>query len=328
MKIRDLDAPVVAAKSDWGVATNYIGFTPSGAGSGAYAQCQSTVQRQARNGFVLEYITESYPEPNPGFETHPDYLESKRRHEEAAGQLIAIHKLRHSSRPLSHIIGEVEFSRLQDMWATEGRRHRWSVAFPIDETYEIDGHPKAVTVFGAAAYRRLFAHQSALLRELSVAERESLANLNVARRAALNRWIGVEDEIQAAELSEVDPRSLQLITDDLSDSVLEGLTVERRNKLRRRAAWLADALVRRRQSAGSLHCDACGFDPVTAIAGRRVSARSLLDVHHIDPIGLGPRYTEIRDLSLLCPNCHRLEHRLMDIGETMFHGDDPSRRLS
>jgi hypothetical protein len=61
--------------------------------------------------------------------------------------------------------------------------------------------------------------------------------------------------------------------------------------VRKRAAWLADRFIRRRARDGQLTCDNCGFDPATKIERTAVKARSLLDVHHMDPLNEGVRYT-------------------------------------
>jgi hypothetical protein len=64
----------------------------------------------------------------------------------------------------------------------------------------------------------------------------------------------------------------------------------------------------RRARDGQLACDNCGFDP--KIVNTAVKARSLLDVHHMNPLDEGIRYTTEADFCLVCPNCHRFMHRL------------------
>ncbi len=325
MRVHDLPNPVTASKADWMVATTWIGFTPTAAGSGAHAQCQSTINRQIHNGYVLEYITESLSDPNPGYENHPDYIEERRLHRDFAGRLMAIHKLRPTARHLIDLVGPEEFNKTQDMWAKEQSRFRWSVAFPIVESYTIVERPKARDVFGDKAYRRLYGHASSTLRPLNSDEQSALGELELLPREVRNSWIAVDDEIGFAESSEIDPRNLHHLTEDLTDKVLEGMDAERRGKVRLRAAWLADKFVRRRRTAGTLYCDSCDFRPEVLINGRDVTPRSLLDVHHKNPIALGARYTEERDLSLLCPTCHRFEHRLMDLGDSLFSAERGGR---
>src|SRR5262245_8137881 len=141
MRVSDLPTPVTASKAHWQPATTWLGFTPLDGDLSAHNQCQSTVQKQFGNGYVLEYITKGISKPNPGYEQHPDYLAEVRRHEELGGRLTAIHRLRTTSRRLESILGPAEFKQLQDMWAQDRKRCRWSVAFPIVESYEIVGKP-------------------------------------------------------------------------------------------------------------------------------------------------------------------------------------------
>jgi 5-methylcytosine-specific restriction enzyme A len=179
MKIRDLVAPVTASKADWLAGTSWIGFTPADGDLTARNRCQSTIQRQFGDGYVIEYITEAFSDPNPGFETDHSYLEQRQAHKALAGRFAAVHKLRPTARSLVTILGQEEFTRLQDVWAQDGKRFRWSVAFPIIESYRVVGHPKAKDVLGDAAYSRLYGHSSATLRPLNDEERAAIAQLEL-----------------------------------------------------------------------------------------------------------------------------------------------------
>jgi 5-methylcytosine-specific restriction protein A len=261
-------------------------------------------------GYVIEYITKTIEKPNDGFADHPDYLRDKALHAENAGRLIAVHRLRPSMRPLRTILGDEAFERLQDMWATGGDRRRWSVAFPIIESYDIAEKPVASDVLGAAAYARLFRHSSATLRPLTDQEFGMIAGLAITSRPASNSWIAIEDEILIAEKSEIPADVMRCIDRDLG-SALEGMTEERKTKIRRRAAWLAHWFVRDRQKARTLRCDHCSFDPIERLKGLSVKPRSALDVHHLRPLDEGKRRTTVKDFALLCPTCHRIEHLTM-----------------
>jgi 5-methylcytosine-specific restriction protein A len=267
---------------------------------------------------VLEYITETFGKPNPGFERHPRYLEDRERHKSLAGRLIAVHRLRPSSRPLLEILGADEFNGLQDIWDQGGKRSRWSVAFPIVESFEIIGHPRAKEVFSQESYSRVYQHSSGTLRPLNDSEREQLAHLELRPLATTNSWIAIEDEILAAERSEIRPSVISKIYADLDRNALEGLTEERRAKVKLRAAWLANSFVLARQRQGTFWCDACRFDPAHVIHVERLATRRLLDVHHKNPLAEGVRYTTSRDFALLCPTCHRLEHMLLRKGASLF----------
>lgn len=318
MKVADLPLPITASKADWISATTWMGFTPTTGATASRAQCQSTIQRQMAGGYVIEYVTENAEKPNAGFENDTRYALEREQHEQNKGRFLAIHRLRHSSRPLNQIIGEDEFKRLQDMWAQGGKRWRWSVAFPIIESFEIAGRPKATDVLSTASYRRLFAHSSATLRPINQHEAEMLRDLEITRISATNSWIAIEDEMVSVDASEISQRSLKLMEHDLELSALEGENDERKVKIRKRAAWLADTFVRRRAANGKLVCDRCAFDPALTLNLKIFSARTSLDAHHKYPLEEGTRYTSIDDFALLCPTCHRMEHQLLKKGGSFF----------
>jgi 5-methylcytosine-specific restriction protein A len=312
-RISGLTDTITAAKVDWLPGTSWMGFTPPSEAPNAFAQCQSTINRQIGKGLVIEYITLTFPDPNPGHETDPEYLAEKETHAAAAGRLVGVHRLRPSARRLRTILGDVEYEKLQDRWAEDGKRRRWSVAFPIIESYDIQTKPRANMVFSAGSMRRLFAHPSGTLRPLNDFERSEIADLPLTPRPAVNAWIAIEDEIATAERSPLPEDVVRLINEDLTDSALEGMPEDRRAKIRRRAAWLANRFVMERRNAGALHCDRCPFNPAIQLAGSPIKPRSVLDVHHKHPLEEGLRRTTLADFELLCPTCHRVEHLLLGV---------------
>jgi len=130
--IGELPDPVVAAKADWGVATNCLAFSPHNGSQDAINSCESNVHRQFLGGLVLEYITKTMPRANPGNET--EEARARKEHSENAGKLWAVHRLEHSWRPLREIIGQARYEHIQDMWAPADRRFKWAVSFPIVES--------------------------------------------------------------------------------------------------------------------------------------------------------------------------------------------------
>ena len=310
MQIKDLPKPVTAAKADWLAGTHWLGFTPTDSSGNARERCRAAINGQMNGGYVLEYVTLKFGEPNAGFESSPRYIEDREAHSRVAGRLVAIHRLRPSALPLSQILGEEEFNRLQDMWADGGRRYRWSVAFPIIESYSILGEPFANQIFRADTMQRVFGHPSATLRPLIDDERAQIAELAIEARPTANLWIGIADEFRMAEQSQIPTRIQNLIDHDLSASAMEGMTQEQKRQVKKRAAWLANDFVKMKIRQGSLVCEDCGFDPRVKIEDKKINPRSLLDVHHKNPIDEGIRLTTILDFCLLCPNCHRFIHAL------------------
>lgn len=314
MKIAELPNPITASKADWLSGGTWLGFTPKSGTARAKAQCQATIQGQVKGGYVIEYITKKFDEPNPGFDSGADYEEERRKHAKQAGRFIAVHRLRSTSLPLETILGEAAYERLQDKWSAPGKRHRWSVAFPIVETYEVVGWPLAEKTLGRDIYRSIYHYSTGILRPFGPEARAAVAELSLKPKAAPNYWIAFEAELEMASRSEVDPR---LLDDLASDLALEGQTEEIRAKIRRRAAWLAGKFIRSRLADGKLSCDLCAFEPL-ALNPRPPNPRGLLDVHHKNPIAEGARLTTVNDLALLCPICHRHEHQKLKQGETLL----------
>src|SRR5262249_57163 len=157
----------------------------------------------------IEYVTLKFDDPNPGFETNPQYLAEKARHAEVAGRFIAVHRLRPTARPLREIVGDEEYERIQDMWANGGLRHRGSVAFPIIESYALNPHRYANEVLTPEAMTRVFSHPSGMLRPLNDNERRQIAELEIEPRPTSNAWIGIEDEAKMAESSQINADTIK-----------------------------------------------------------------------------------------------------------------------
>jgi 5-methylcytosine-specific restriction protein A len=310
LKVSDLDAPIWAAKSDWLPGTTWLGFTPSHDGLESWNSRQSTIQRQFRNGYVLEYVTKSIEKPNDGYEFSEEFRREKEHHSELAGRLIAIHRLQTTSTRLEEIVGSEEYAKLQDRWARGGNRRRWSVAFPIVESYEIVGRPLAEDVFGKSRYLEIFTQQSAILRNLSDDDRRSLSSLEIKRLPAANETFLFEAELQRAERSDVDEILLRKLTQDIPEWAMEGEAAERKLNIRKRCAQLAASFIKLRRKNDQLYCDDCSFDPATRVPPG-IDPRSLLDAHHLHPIEAGIRRSTIDDFALLCPTCHRLAHLVL-----------------
>ena len=196
---------------------------------------------------------------------------------------------------------------------TRGARHRWSVAFPIVESYSIIGTPKAKEVLDEEGFKHLFHYTTGILRPLLDRERDQIASLEIEKRDVANEWIDFEADVEKARRSELPPSVVSKINEDLALNAFEGVSSEMTAKIRSRCAYLADQFIRDRRRLASLKCDDCGFNPSLRVGDTGVNPRSLLDVHHKNPLGDGPRNTTLADFALLCPTCHRLVHALLRI---------------
>ena len=60
---------------------------------------------------------------------------------------------------------------------------------------------------------------------------------------------------------------------------------------------------------GKLHCEACGLVPLETYAS---GCEDICEIHHRLPLSQasGSVTTKLKDLAVLCPNCHRAIHRL------------------
>jgi 5-methylcytosine-specific restriction endonuclease McrA len=89
----------------------------------------------------------------------------------------------------------------------------------------------------------------------------------------------------------------------------EGKRQQRTHWIRERDSKVArDAKAARREAAGELACEVCGFD-FQAIYGKH--GDGYIEAHHKVPLSQvdGERETQIKDLALVCANCHRMLHR-------------------
>ncbi len=313
--IRDLPAPITAAKCDWIRAQDFIGFTPTEDSTAARLGCQNTVARQFGNGYVIEYISKKRETPNSGFESDPDYQRELAEHPAIAGRLIAVHKLLSSALPLQEIMGKTAYDRLQDLWSRNGKRWRWSVAFPIIESYRIVSAPHASQAFGDELYLHLFAHADRLLRPLPDEARQAIADLQIEPLSVRHSELVERLDAEKADGSEIPNEVIREIGKDLSHlTAWEGMPEERKVIVRKRCAYLAHQFKRSRRRAGRFICDRCQLDPSSILAhipGAKLG--SLLHAHHLIPPSRTIVLTTISDFALLCPTCHAVTHIEMDV---------------
>jgi 5-methylcytosine-specific restriction protein A len=307
MRIRDLPRPVTASKADWLPANQWAGFTPTGKGPDAHAKCEATIVRQMAKGYILERVTSNFGEPNSEFSDDPRIAQERIEHAKVADSLVAVHHLRHAALPLREIVGDEDFEWLQNAWAEPSKRNRWSVAFPIVRSFRIVGAPKSKDVLSREVFRRIYQSQNALLRLLDDEARAEIADLEIEEVEVPAVLVGLDQDYIKAIQSDVTLKNMRDIGTDLRGAI-EGETEERRSKIVRRAAWLADKFIRERIKLGDLKCDKCSFDPKHRDDLSGIKLRSCFDVHHTNPLAEGRRFTDLDDLALLCPTCHRIEH--------------------
>jgi len=115
-----------------------------------------------------------------------------------------------------------------------------------------------------------------------------------------------------AKTIRVDYQSLQFPVDDeeeIANTHHEGRIVVRLHKTRerdRRIVMKKKASVL--QQNGSLSCEACGINLEKTYGSEKFD---VYECHHLLPLHVsGDTKTNIEDLALLCPTCHRIAHRI------------------
>jgi len=103
----------------------------------------------------------------------------------------------------------------------------------------------------------------------------------------------------------------QLVSEaDVDFEVPEGRSVTEAHQKIERNPTLRKRLLRSRKAAGTLRCDICTDDGAHVSDGIR---DALFEAHHRVPLSrTRETKTKLSDLALLCANCHRLLHRLMN----------------
>lgn len=114
----------------------------------------------------------------------------------------------------------------------------------------------------------------------------------------------------AAALAELAKGTVNAIpaTEDDELAVAEGKAVMRMHLSRERKAGLRAKKIESVTKAGlPIACEVCGLD-FGKVYGER--GNGYIEVHHIRPLhDSGPTVTALKDLALLCANCHRMIHR-------------------
>ena len=129
-------------------------------------------------------------------------------------------------------------------------------------------------------------------------------------RTLFERYTDNRDELQALaeqirKRVEESGEALPETPEEGEEGAVEGRLLYRVHKTRERkkSEEKKRAVLK---ATGRLECEACRFD-FLATYGER--GRGFAECHHKLPISNGTRTTYLRDLAIVCPNCHRMLHR-------------------
>ncbi|WP_343466424.1 HNH endonuclease [Rhodococcus aetherivorans] len=116
----------------------------------------------------------------------------------------------------------------------------------------------------------------------------------------------IRDGLQSGKLLEIYDTTPDL--DDLEGEAPEGRLLERNHFARERNSKLRERKIKQHLlKHDNLACEVCGFD-FRATYGER--GDGYIECHHVVPLhASGETRTSIKDLILICANCHRMVHR-------------------
>jgi len=173
---------------------------------------------------------------------------------------------------------------------------------------------------------RNFPHDSSAARKKSFRNPDGVAfKLQNLRQVASGKGLGNvsrtdrevwrelgQDPVQTKRLAMLIRTGVEIVEsageDQMSDETFaEGAVVTSAHVRRERNPTLRVRLLKERQKFGELRCDVCGK---CASDHSPQLGDAVFEAHHIVPLAAGQqRKTQVKDLALLCANCHKMVHR-------------------
>ncbi|ANJ66225.1 HNH endonuclease [Halothiobacillus diazotrophicus] len=91
----------------------------------------------------------------------------------------------------------------------------------------------------------------------------------------------------------------------------EGKVVTETHLRRERSPKLRARLIEQRKKSNALACEICGSKPP---ATSEAIEDAMFEAHHMIPLAASQeRQTKLKDMALLCANCHRMLHRAISV---------------
>lgn len=178
-----------------------------------------------------------------------------------------------------------------------------------------------------SALLRAFPHHSNAARQESFRNPAGVAfklqNLHsVATGTGLKNTSKIDHEIweefgdnptQTHKLGDLIRQSIAIIENlplpEYEEEFSEGKSATKVHIRRERSRKLRMELIALRLKQGGLSCDLCATDGSKFDPAMR---ESMFECHHIVPLSIiGETKTKVKDMALLCANCHRLLHRII-----------------
>jgi len=197
----------------------------------------------------------------------------------------------------------VGLGSVEELSRTKWRNGTWKV--PVKYLSDVFDHPvgidqlRAIPSVKGASF--LKAGPSGTIFPLSETQGKALLSLSLAANPEWRSTWRNSDGL---------PRIKVSVLPDASITALEGRVGLVPHVRRERNRRLAEAKKRLTLSQlGRLPCEACGFDFARAYGSH---GEGFAEVHHKKPLSTSSRGTRrgLRDLAILCSNCHRMIHRV------------------
>lgn len=211
-------------------------------------------------------------------------------------------------RPEGHARAVAQMCDLLDAAAAYSRIPLLALVAVRANSGEIN--PKAWTGHGTSQEVREAIIQRSIAWKFSRADcdaiEEGLAALQGLGNRAAWRWL--RDEVMPQKLAEVVAGLSPTLGADVDAGAVEGQAQLISHLRRERNAALANKKRQAAKTAHGLKCEGCGSFSELMYPGLDAS---LWEVHHRVPLSAlrAPAHTLMKDLSVLCPCCHRAIHR-------------------
>jgi 5-methylcytosine-specific restriction protein A len=136
--------------------------------------------------------------------------------------------------------------------------------------------------------------------------------------SAMDRQVWAElgsDQEEVRRLAALIRASIEIFDraelDEVEDEFAEGRVITEAHKRRERDPSVRAKLLASQRKRGELTCAICSR---TSWSSDQILDEAMFEGHHVVPLSVGgEKKTRLKDMALLCANCHRLLHRAISL---------------
>jgi len=203
----------------------------------------------------------------------------------------------------------------------------------LDLYFECDGHIPSSgdqRVHALSDLLRAFPHHSLAARKESFRNADGVAfKLQNLRQVATGQGLGnvskmdqqVWQELgqhpqRTKELASLIRSGIKVVEGVKEESpeyevFAEGKVVTEAHLRRERNSTVRKKLIEQKKGNGGLCCEMCSCNPTVSSTAY---SESMFEAHHVVPLASGQeRTTRLKDIALLCANCHRMIHKAITL---------------